>query len=264
MTLKQALQIIREISNGRTCNTEQLTPGVAGLLFTRRPRGETAQLQQLCGRHAARFSDTQRWLTEGRTTANSDTLDFRSQLVHFGTSPTGAALNSFTSSLSQRAIEAGVNESRARKLCAALHELLDNVHEHAGERPEEGARAFAAFDINREQIEVLISDCGVGILASLRRNPANEHIETEKDAMHAAVLNRASGRLTGGAGTGFQDLLAFLSAEGAHVEIHSGKAYMRTRQAGLAIRAEHETHPEIKGLSILVKVQISPDSSCLT
>jgi hypothetical protein len=106
-------------------------------------------------------------------------------------------------------------------ISAAILEMLDNVSEHS----EAGGSNIAAFQSSKDWFEVAIGDAGVGIMSSLRTNPAMQFISNDADAIELAIKDGTS-RIHDGdkRGFGFRTLVAGLARLGAQVRIRSGNA----------------------------------------
>lgn len=112
----------------------------------------------------------------------------------------------------------------ARALSAALHEMVDNVVEHAGLGNE--PLGLVAYRLEEEGFRFAVADLGRGVLASLRENPSNAHITRDGEGLTAAVTAGAS-RRPGGRGTGFADLLRALADLDGLLFFRSGGARLR-------------------------------------
>lgn len=98
----------------------------------------------------------------------------------------------------QAALAAGFPARIAGEIVGALGELQDNVFRHSEAAPT-GLVAFAA---RRGAFEVVVSDGGIGVLASLRSHPDYTRIEDAGAALKVAVANGES-RFGRDSGCGF-------------------------------------------------------------
>lgn len=101
----------------------------------------------------------------------------------------------------------GLSAQVSGQLAGAMGELESNIHEHAG-NPETGVVAYRA---EAGAFEFVVSDCGVGILASLRSNHEYAGLADAGVALRAALTEGVSRHGTGtGRGFGFKPLFAGL------------------------------------------------------
>jgi hypothetical protein len=98
----------------------------------------------------------------------------------------------------QAAIASGFPAQMAAEIVGALGELQDNVFRHS-EAARTGLVAFAA---RPDTFEVVVSDSGVGVLASLRSHSDYAGLEDAGMALKAAVANGES-RFGRNSGSGF-------------------------------------------------------------
>lgn len=78
---------------------------------------------------------------------------------------------------------AGLPAGLAGQLVGATKELHSNVYEHS-ERSRSGIVAFA---VHEEMAEFIVADSGIGVLASLRTNPAHADLQHDGEALHLAL-----------------------------------------------------------------------------
>ena len=83
---------------------------------------------------------------------------------------------------------AGLPAAVAGQLAAAMEELENNIHEHAG-APDTGILAYRA---EPGVFEFVAADRGIGILCSLRRHAAHADLADEGKALEAALTDGVS------------------------------------------------------------------------
>jgi hypothetical protein len=111
-----------------------------------------------------------------------------------------------------------------------LSETIRNVLEHAG-----GASAYACAQFYQEarRVSIGVADCGVGVLASLRRSHG---MSTHSDALIAALTPGITGALSGmygppdNAGVGLFFTKSIAKASHQYFGIYSGDAAFRLRR----------------------------------
>ena len=82
----------------------------------------------------------------------------------------------------------GLPATVAGQLVAAMHELENNIHEHA-DAPETGILAYKA---EPGAFEFVVADRGIGILRSLRRSTAHAALADEGRALETALADGVS------------------------------------------------------------------------
>jgi hypothetical protein len=122
------------------------------------------------------------------------------------------------------AVATGLAKSLVAGLMGALGELQDNVYEHSS-RAETGLVVYAAAS---GSFEFVVTDAGVGVLASLRQNPEFAGLRDSGEALQAAASDGASryARSTGH-GYGIGRLFRALAHDTAELRFRSGDHAMR-------------------------------------
>lgn len=119
------------------------------------------------------------------------------------------------------ATEAGIVAEWAAQMAASLGEFHSNIVEHSGAR-ETG---FVAFFAAPGVFEFVASDCGVGLLATLREAPENTGLEGHGQALRLALTDGASRYGSDqGRGHGFRPLFVGLANRQAALRFRSGDA----------------------------------------
>ena len=108
---------------------------------------------------------------------------------------------------------AGLQKGASNQLIAAIHELENNISEHA-DAPESGVIAFKA---EPGTFEFAVADHGIGVLKSLRKNGKHPNVCDEGTALRAAItegISRFGQNI--GRGLGFRALfLGLMNLNGA-------------------------------------------------
>lgn len=119
----------------------------------------------------------------------------------------------------QAAISAGFPPKVAAEIVGALGELQDNVFRHSSAY-ESGLVAFAAA---QNTFEVVASDAGIGVLASLHQCSEYAHVEDAGAALKVAVMDGESrfGRHSG-CGFGMGQMFRALANHDGELRFRSG------------------------------------------
>lgn len=107
-------------------------------------------------------------------------------------------------------------------LVAAFEELVSNVYEHS-EAVETGILGYC---VHESGFEFVVSDAGVGVLDSLRRNPKYESLSQDGQALALAV-QRGVTRHEVKRGDGFGDLFKILERLAGELRLHSGVGVLK-------------------------------------
>lgn len=123
------------------------------------------------------------------------------------------------SRVEQAANASGFSRSFAAAMAGALGELQDNVLEHS-DAPDTGLLAFAA---TRSSLELVVSDSGIGVLASLKQNPEHSNLTDSGTALKVAITDGKSRHSSSsGHGFGIGSLFRALVNHDAQLRFRSG------------------------------------------
>ena len=129
------------------------------------------------------------------------------------------------------------NAAQSRGLvCGAIGEMIDNVLEHSGAI----GTGIVAFAGTADHFDICVSDAGMGVLASLRLNPAFAYLADAGMALSLAIQHGSSRYPTAveeGRGTGFSTLFRGLNSLDAEIRIRSGDYVLEVGGHALRDRA---------------------------
>jgi anti-sigma regulatory factor (Ser/Thr protein kinase) len=113
----------------------------------------------------------------------------------------------------------GFNPHLVAGLMGAMEEMQDNIYAHSG-APDTGVAAFAVSDVG---FELVIADRGVGVLNTLRQNPAYADLPDSGAALQEAIKTGVS-RFPSeeGRGRGFTQLYRTLVRDRSEIRFRSG------------------------------------------
>lgn len=125
----------------------------------------------------------------------------------------------FCLEIRRAAVDAGIHVTTARGLVGALREIESNIHEHSG-RPRDG---LVGYRCAAGEFEFVVADSGMGMLASLRRNPKHSALTDAGLALELALTDGIS-RFPDeeGRGYGFRDLFRGLANLNGELRFRSG------------------------------------------
>jgi hypothetical protein len=164
------------------------------------------------------------------------------------------ARTDFSIRASRAAQAAGFTKDDAWKLTAAIGEIYGNVVDHS-ERVDSGYVAYAA---SGKTFEFIVADSGIGVLSSLRNNPAYAHIADSGTALEYALTKGVSRFQEPDHGFGFQPIFVGLANISTRVRFRSGD-YGRElrRSADGTIPAATTQLPMIEGFFCSVQCEAS-------
>lgn len=138
-----------------------------------------------------------------------------------------AATNDFADTFRAQLVAAGVATTAALRLSGALHELLTNVDEHAGN----GVDGLGAFEVLGREAWMVVADSGRGVLGGYQASPLTDKPADAEQALKWAVIEHRSRTGDPARGTGFQTVIQ---------SVRSLDGCIRVRSDGASIELEQE------------------------
>jgi hypothetical protein len=146
----------------------------------------------------------------------------------------------------------GFPPNLARGLAGAVIEMADNVWLHS-DCPMPG---LVVHQVRRRKFAFSVADIGIGVLSSLRKNPAYRQLSSSMEAIRCAIEPGVS-RDPNGGGMGFPSLLHALADLWGTARIRSGEAGLvidRTQDE----RKKHSVYlPNLAGVHVSVRCALS-------
>lgn len=107
----------------------------------------------------------------------------------------------------------------AAGIVAAMHEMVDNVYRHSGQWKS----GIVGYRWSKGEVEYVVADSGIGILASLRQHPNYVNISDHAAALQTALSDSESrfGRASGH-GNGFRTVFLSLATLNGSLRFRSG------------------------------------------
>lgn len=154
------------------------------------------------------------------------------------------------------AVARGLKRSLVAGLIGALGELQDNVYEHSG-KPNSGLIAYAA---GPGTFEFVVADAGMGVLASLCRNPEFSGLRDSGEALRLAASDGASrySRDTGH-GFGIGTLFKALAHDAGELRFRSGDHGMTVRGDRPSLTGQLEIAQKAWLDGLIISVRCAPD-----
>jgi hypothetical protein len=160
----------------------------------------------------------------------------------------------FESRFRKAAVEAGFGVG-ADGLASALFEMADNIPQHSASRTSCSTSGLIGYFVEEGHVAFAVGDLGRGMLASLKENPAWDHLTNSKDALLAVIHDHASRRSGLGQGEGFKQVLRSL------VE-RNGLLFLSSLEGRLTLRQRSDgEHAVVEFINAFPGVQLSVNCS---
>ena len=141
----------------------------------------------------------------------------------------------------------------ARGLTGAVIEMVDNIWLHS-ETPHPG---LLAYQIRRRKFAFSVIDTGIGMLASLKKNPSLRYLSSSMEAIGKAVEPGVS-RFENGGGMGFPSLFHALASLWGTARVRSGEAALLLDHTGQKRSKEGVYLPPLPGVHVSVRCALDP------
>lgn len=143
-----------------------------------------------------------------------------------GGAEASVATNDFADAFRKQLVAAGVVAAAALRLSGALHELLNNVSEHAGE----GVDGLGAFEVQEREAWAVVADSGRGVMGGYRVSPLQEKPVDAEAALKWAVIDYRSRTGNTARGTGFQTVIQAVRSLDGCLRVRSDAASIELEQ----------------------------------
>jgi len=150
----------------------------------------------------------------------------------------------------------GFSFNAAAKLQAALYEMAENAVIHA-----EAPAILVGYDASPGKALFCVADVGIGVLASLRKNPAFGHLKMHNEAIRAALQDGATSRRPeeGGGGFGFRQVFTSLADHWGTLRFRSGGGCITMEGTDIDATQGNVTHPPpLPGFQATICCRTSP------
>lgn len=137
-----------------------------------------------------------------------------------------AATNDFADTFRAQLVAAGVVTTAALRLAGALHELLTNVDEHAGD----GVDGLGAYEVLGREAWMVVADSGRGVLGGYQASPLADKPADAEQALKWAVIEHRSRTGDPTRGTGFQTVIQSMRSLDGCVRVRSDEASIELEQ----------------------------------
>jgi anti-sigma regulatory factor (Ser/Thr protein kinase) len=134
----------------------------------------------------------------------------------------------------------GFSFDAAAKLHLALYEMTENAVIHA-----ETPAILVGYHASPGKVLFCVADIGIGVLASLRKNPAFSGLKLHNEAIRAALQDGATSRLPreGGGGFGFRQVFTSLADQWGSLRFRSREGCVTMEGTDCDANRGGLTHP---------------------
>ncbi len=143
-----------------------------------------------------------------------------------GNAAADAASNDFAKTFQTQLVAVGVQATAAGRLSAALHELLTNIDEHAGDAVD----GLGAFEVLDREAWMVVADSGRGVRAGYAESPLPAKPATAEEALTWAVIDNRSRTGDPHRGLGFRSVIQSVRSLDGCVRVRSDSASLELVQ----------------------------------
>lgn len=162
-----------------------------------------------------------------------------------------AAANDFAETFHTQLVAAGVAKPAARRLSGALHELLTNVDEHAGEAVD----GLGAFEVLDREAWMVVADSGRGVLGGYQESPLAHKPAGAEEALKWAVIDHRSRTGDPARGTGFQTVVQSVRSLDGCIRVRSDAASIELEQQAEQSRFLLREQGQLRGFVVSVRLR---------
>lgn len=161
-------------------------------------------------------------------------------------------LDDLARSLTMAGTEAlAIDEKDQMAVLLAITEITQNVLDHANSSV--GGFAIAQRAVSRQEFEVAVADAGIGIPASLRKNPDYQDVADDGQAISLALSPGVTASPDGGnRGVGLSAIRSFLRENGGTLMVRSGTGAVEDGERQVTRR----NLPPIGGTVVALRMKI--------
>jgi len=188
-------------------------------------------------------------ILEGRSTEASLLFDGHEVELHrIGKmDSTDVVWNDYLQRFSDALIGKGMDKKFARGLAMSLHEMADNVAEHAMENGDNIPRNVAGWHAFQGGAAFVVLDLGRGIRRSLAENPQWSKLASDRESLRMILRRHATRRIGLAEGNGFKDVVKNFVERNGVLRIRSGTCEVVAEGTLTDSRERYIALPEFAG-----------------
>lgn len=142
-----------------------------------------------------------------------------------------------------------------------MQEMADNVVQHSGPDEEHPGAGLVGYHVEESWMTYAVADVGQGVLSSLETNPKWSVLSHSRDALRAAIYQRASRRIESPGGDGFSQVQKSLADLNGALRFRSGDACLTLVGRRCVRQATLSSNPYLAGFQLAVTCCLAMDNS---
>lgn len=152
---------------------------------------------------------------------------------------------------SEALVQAGYDRTYARALAYSLHEMGDNVRQHAGSQPKETNRSAAGWHVVGNTAAFAVVDLGRGVRASLQTNPTWAALKSDQDALLAVLKKQATRKSENTVGDGYREVVHNFVSRNGCLAVRSGVSEVAATGSVVDGAIRTSVHPYFSGTRVV-------------
>lgn len=151
----------------------------------------------------------------------------------------------------------GFNEKSAMELLSAFGEISENAILHS----QSTMPPIMGYAVKEGEVLFSVADLGIGVRASLGKNPRYADLPNDIDAIQLAIQTGVTSDVTGSGGYGFHSVFKSLAEQWGELRLRSGNGCIAMDGTGVdADDCRRSYPPALKGFQVSVCCRMTPPS----
>lgn len=156
----------------------------------------------------------------------------------------------FIKRFSEALMDAGYEKNYARALAFSLHEMGDNVRQHASQQSNVSIPSVAGWHVVGETAAFAVVDLGRGVCASLQTNPTWSGLKSDQEALLAVLRDGATRKSGNDFGDGFREVVQNFVSRNGCLCVRSGSSEVTATGSVLDGSIKTSVHPAFGGTRV--------------
>lgn len=195
-----------------------------------------------------RFQAAERILQDKATLVALPASDHDIELMRIGKmDSTDVAWHDYLQRFSDALARRGMDKKYARGLAMSLHEMADNVVQHAANGGPDRPRNVAGWHAFQQGAAFIVLDLGRGIRRSLADNPRWSGLTSDRESLRSVLRQHATRRTDVAEGNGFRDVVKNFVERNGVLRIRTGTCEVVAEGSLAESRERYLPLPELIG-----------------
>ena len=160
---------------------------------------------------------------------------------------TDVAWNDYLQRFSDALIKRGMDKKYARSLAMSLHEMADNVAQHAVPNGGSAPKNVAGWHAFQGGAAFVVLDLGRGIRHSLAENPKWRNLTSDRESLRMILRKHATRRIGLAEGNGFKDVVKNFVERNGVLRIRTGTCEVVAEGTLTDSKERYVALPEFRG-----------------